>query len=133
MLSLLVHAAVAAGDAECARNALETLRNDPQMLATEALKAMHCGAEAELALHEGDVRRAAQRLRQAVRHWRKIGSPVGEAEARMRLAECLLRDHDAAGTELELHAVESGPAAVTFPHRERMQVVRTALSGLGAG
>ena len=127
MLCLLVHAAVATGDVERGREALRTLATDPQMLATEALRAMHAGAEAEVALADGDLALAGQKLRQAVRHWREVGSPVGEAEARLRLAECLLRDHDSAGAELELHTVESNLAVVAVPHRARMDALRAAL------
>ncbi|HEX6703134.1 MAG TPA: hypothetical protein VF169_00125 [Albitalea sp.] len=78
LLCLLVRAAVMAGDAERAREALQTLHADPQMLANEALKAMHCGAQAELALHDGEIKLAANKLRHAVRHWREVSSPVGE-------------------------------------------------------
>jgi len=126
LMCLLVRACVAAGDVEAARTALGTLRADPQMLATEALQAMHCGAEAELALHDGDFKLAAHKLRQAVRHWRELGSTVGEAESRMRLAECLLRDQDAGGAELELHAIESSLAAVASAHRARLDAARVA-------
>jgi DNA-binding winged helix-turn-helix (wHTH) protein/tetratricopeptide (TPR) repeat protein len=129
ILCLLVQAAVAAGEVERGRDALRTLATDPQMLATEALKAMHCSAEAELALADGSVELAAHRLRHAVRHWREIGSPVGEAETRLRLAECLLEDHDAAGAELELHVVESSLAAFLAPHRGRLQALRGAVRG----
>ncbi|HWH84945.1 MAG TPA: winged helix-turn-helix domain-containing protein [Burkholderiaceae bacterium] len=132
LLCLLVHACVAAGDVERAREALQMLRADPQMLATEALMAMHCGAEAELARHDADPKLAAQKLRQAVRHWRDAGSPVGEAETRMRLAECLLEDRDATGTELELHAMESHLAAVAMVHRARLGALRDALRELRA-
>jgi DNA-binding winged helix-turn-helix (wHTH) protein len=131
LLSLLVHAALAAGDAQRARDALQALRADPQMLTTEALKAMQCGAAAELALHDGEVKLAAQNLRQGVRHWREAGSPVGEAETRMRLAECLLQDRDASGSELELHAVESNLPAVAAVHRTRLGALRDALRDLG--
>lgn len=130
LLCMLVHASVATGDVERAREALQTLRAEPQLLANEALKAMHGGAEAELALHDGDCRLAAQRLRQTVRHWREVGSPVGEAETRMRLAECLLQDQDATGSELELHAVESHLAAVAVAHRKRLDTLRDALTAL---
>ena len=127
LLCLLVHAAVAAGDVERAREALQVLRADPQMLTTDALKAMHCGAAAELALHVGEVKLAAQNLRQAVRHWREVGSRVGEAETRMRLAECLMQDRDAEGSALELHAVESNLASVMAVHRVRLDALRDAL------
>lgn len=127
LLCLLVHAGVMAGEVERAREALQTLRSDPQMLATEALKAMHCDAQAELALHDAELELAASHLRQAVRQWREAGSPVGEAQTRMRLAECLIRDHDMAAADLELHAVESNLAAVAGPYRARMEALRETL------
>ncbi len=130
LLCLLVHACVATGALERARDALQTLRADPQLLATEALKAMHDAAEAELALHDGDFKLAAQMLRQGVRHWREVGSPVGEAETRVRLAECLLQDQDTTGTELELHAVESTLASVAMAHRVRLVALRQSLTAL---
>ncbi|MGA8004892.1 MAG: hypothetical protein WCA17_02235, partial [Burkholderiales bacterium] len=94
------------------------------------LKAMHCGAEAEVALTDGDVTRAAQRLRQGVRHWREVGCRVGEAEARLRLAECLLQDRDIAGAELEAHALETSLAASAVPYRARMDTLQNALRQL---
>jgi len=131
LLCLLVHAAIAAGDVERAREALQTLRTDPQLLANEALEAMHDGAEAELALHDGDFKLAAQKLRRAVRRWREVGSLVGEAESRICLAECLLRDQDATGCELELHAMESHLAPVAAAHSARLDALRHALSASG--
>lgn len=130
LLCLLVQAAVAAGDVDRARETLQTIAADPQLLANEALKAMHCRADAELALQGGDLKLGAQKLRQAVRHWRAAGSPVGEAETRMRLAECLLQDRDTAGTELELHAMESSLAPVAMVHRARLDALREALRDL---
>ena len=127
LLCLLAHAAAAAGDVERARTTLRTIAADTQVLANDAIKAMHCRAEAELALHGGDFKLGALKLRRAVRHWREVGSPVGEAETRMRLAECLLQDHDTAGAELELHAMESSLATVAAVHRGRLDALREAL------
>jgi DNA-binding winged helix-turn-helix (wHTH) protein len=133
LLCLLVHASLAGGDVDRAREALQILAADTQLLATDALKAMHCCAEAELALHDREFKRASQQLRRAIRLWREVGSPVGEAEARMRLAECLILDCDAEGTELELHALESNLARVVTVHRARLNAVRQALAGLCEG
>lgn len=130
LLCLLAHAAAAAGDVERARVTLQTIAADPQVLASDAIKAMHCRAEAELALHGGDFDLAAQKLRRAVRHWREAGSPVGEAETRIRLAECLVLDHDTASAELELHALESNPAPVVAAHLGRIIALRDALRDL---
>jgi tetratricopeptide (TPR) repeat protein len=130
LLCLLVHASLAAGDVDRGREALQALTADPQMLANDALKAMHCCAEAELALHDREFKRAAQHLRRAIRYWREIPSPVGEAETRVRLAECLVRDGDAAGAELELHTLESNLARVSTVHRARLAALHDALPGL---
>lgn len=131
LLCLVVQAAVAAGQIERAREALRTLETDPQMLATEALKAQHCAAAAEIATAAHDDALAARQLRQAVRHWREVGSPTGEAEARLRLAECLLRDHDAIACEMELDAVEASLATAAALHRERITALREALAAAG--
>jgi len=130
ILCLLVRAAVAAGNVERGREALRALATDPQMLATEALCAMHNSAEAEVAMADGDLKLAAQKLRQAVRHWREVGSPVGETETRLRLAECMLRDQDATGIELELHTVESTLAVAALPYRARLNALRDGLREL---
>lgn len=127
LLCLLVHAALATGDAERARAALCTLDADPQMLATEALKAMHGAAEAELALHEGDRKLAAQKLRQALRRWREAGCRLGEMETRARLAACLIEDGDATGAGMEVQAMraQAGPAASAF--RARIEALHERL------
>jgi DNA-binding winged helix-turn-helix (wHTH) protein len=131
LLCLLVVAAVAAGNVERGREALRTLATDPQMLANDALKAMHCSAEAELALADDELARAARLLRQAVRHWREVGSPAGEAEARLRLAECLLRNGDNSGCELELHTLQTHLAAAAAPCNGRLQALAVALQTAG--
>jgi tetratricopeptide (TPR) repeat protein len=127
LLCMLVRAAVMGGQIERGREALRTLDARPELLTTDALKAMHCAAGAEVAIHEGDFKQAAQKLRRAVRHWREIGSRVGEAETRLRLAECLLRDHDPMASDLELHAVESNLASVAAAYSARLGALRHAL------
>jgi DNA-binding winged helix-turn-helix (wHTH) protein len=132
ILCLLVPAAIAAGKVERGREALQTLAADPQLLSTEALQALHHGAVAEVAVCDGDLKLASQQLRLALRQWREIGSPGGEAETRLRLAECLLRDHDAAGSELELHTVESQLASVAQAHGARLLALRGGLQRVQA-
>lgn len=127
VLCLLVQAAVAAGEVERGREALRALAAEPQLIGTEALMAMHCVAEAEVATADRDFCPATQKLRQAVRHWREAGCRVGEAEARLRLAECLLQEGDRAGAELELHAIDSNLAGAAAAHRARLAALRTAL------
>ncbi len=128
LLCMVAQAAAVAGNLDRAREALTTIAAQPQLIDTEALKAMHCTAEAEVAMRDGDVAVATQRLRRAVRHWREIDSRVCEAETRLRLAECLLQDNDAAGAELELHALESTLAPATIAHRDRVGALREMLN-----
>jgi DNA-binding winged helix-turn-helix (wHTH) protein len=130
LLCLLAHAAAAAGDVERARETLQKIAADPQLLGNEALKAMHFRAEAELALHGGDFKVAAHKLRPALRHWREAGSPVGEAETRVRLAECLVQDRDTTSAELELHALELNLASVAAAHRGRIAALHDAVRDL---
>jgi DNA-binding winged helix-turn-helix (wHTH) protein len=127
LLCLLVQAAASAGDSERARAALGTLVAEPSLLANEALLAMHRDAEAEVAILEGDLALATQKLRQAIRHWREVGSPVGEAQTRLRLAWCLLQLRDATAAELELHTVETQLAPAARAHRLRVEALREAL------
>lgn len=127
LLCLLVHAAVAAGDVPRAREAMANLDGETQRLDNESLTAMHNAAQAELALAEGNARLAAFRLRRAIRDWREVGSPVGEVEVRLRLAECLLADGDPLGAELELHVVQTTLAPAARAHGRRVEALRARL------
>lgn len=128
LLCLLVHAAVGAGDVARAREAMNMLGDEARRFDNESLTAMHSAAEAELALADGNARLAALKLRRAIRDWHEVGSPVGEVEARLRLAECLLEDGDPPGAELELHAVQTALASAAGPHRKRVEALRARLS-----
>jgi len=128
LLCLLVHAAVAAGDIARAREAMDLLGDEARRQDNESLTAMHSAAVAELALADGDARLAALKLRRAIRGWHEVGSPVGEVEARLRLAECLLDDGDPPGAELELHAVQTALASAAGPYRKRVEALRARLS-----
>jgi DNA-binding winged helix-turn-helix (wHTH) protein len=126
---LLVHAAVAAGDLPRAREAMDSLAREARRLDNESLTAMHSAAQAELALADGHAKSAAASLRRAIRDWHEVGSPVGEVEARLRLAECLLADGYPHGAELELHAVQTTLAPAARAHRRRVHSLRERLAG----
>ena len=64
-----------AGNPDDARKALQTLAAEPQMLTTDALRALHCGAEAEVALHGGNPKAGSAKA-----------APRGTPLARGRLA-----------------------------------------------
>jgi DNA-binding winged helix-turn-helix (wHTH) protein len=128
LLCILAQASIANGDPATARQTLQALQADAGLLASEALRGLHAQAQAELAHHDGQLSQAIHHLRQAVRHWREAGSPVGEAEARTRLAECLQQDDDPTACALELHVLEHSLSGLTGPHHARLQAVRTALA-----
>jgi DNA-binding winged helix-turn-helix (wHTH) protein/ATP/maltotriose-dependent transcriptional regulator MalT len=127
LLCLLVHAAVAAGDVPRAREAMRSLDGETRRLDNESLSAMHSAAQAELALADGDTKLAALKLRQAIRDWHEVGSPISEAEARLSLAECLLSDGDPGAAELELHALQTQLAPAARAHRARLDALRARL------
>lgn len=127
LLCLLVHAAVAAGDVPRAREAMASLDDQAQRPDNESLAAMRNAAQAELALADGNTRLAKASLRRAIRDWHEVGSPTGEVEARLRLAECLLGDGDPLGAELELHAVQTTLAPAARAHRRRVESLRARL------
>jgi tetratricopeptide (TPR) repeat protein len=128
ILCTLVHAALAAGDVERARAAIHSLNTDPHLLSAQALKAMASRAQAELAWQEQRRADALQDLRQAARHWHAVGSRPGEAETRLRLAQCLLDDDDPVAAEIELHAVEVSPVLASVAAlRRRMETLRAAV------
>ncbi|MES2959353.1 MAG: winged helix-turn-helix domain-containing protein [Pseudomonadota bacterium] len=127
LLCLLVHAAVATGDVPRAREAMGSLDAEARRLDNESLSAMHSAAQAELAIVDGAVKLAALKLRQAARDWHEVGSPGGEAEARLRLAECLAGDGDVAGAEMELHAVQTKLASAYRAHRARVDALSARL------
>ena len=97
-------------------------------LDNESLTAMHNAAQAELALADGNARLAALRLRRAIRDWHEVGSPSGEVEVRLRLAECLLADGDALGAEMELHALLTTLAPAARAHCGRVESLRARLT-----
>jgi DNA-binding winged helix-turn-helix (wHTH) protein len=112
LLCLLVHAQLATGDIEKARETLRSLSADPELVSTEALRAQHAVAQAEIEVVDGAYAEAVRCLRKAIRHWREIDSRRGSYATRLRLAECLLLDGDAHAAELELHSLSSQPTVL---------------------
>jgi hypothetical protein len=57
-----------------------------------------------------------------------VADDAGQLNAALvRLAECLLRDRDRAGAELELHAPESNFGTVLAPFRARLEALGRVL------
>lgn len=73
------------------------------------------GARAELRMFEGDLEEAISDLREAVRLWHRIGSPLHLVRQRLRLARAYSEagEHDAA--DLELSAATSALEELGVP------------------
>jgi len=117
------------GQPERARAALAELERQPQLWETPALKAHVVHARAEAAHAAGRARVAVTGLRQAIRLWREIGSPLNLAATHLRLAEWLAADADPDGADLELSAAETVLRTLGAPGLDaRCATLRRAIS-----
>lgn len=107
VLPAAVEIAIAAGDAELARSALEELEELAELLDTTAVRAAAMVASGRVALLESRTDDAVRDLRRGVRMWSEIDVPYEAAQARELLAGAYgkLADPDAA--ELELAAAQA--------------------------
>jgi class 3 adenylate cyclase len=107
LLPAAVEIAIAAGDAELARSALEELEGLAESLDTTAVRAAAIVASGRLALSESRADDAVRELRRGVRLWSEVDVPYEAAQARELLAGAYadLGDQDAA--ELELTAARA--------------------------
>lgn len=107
LLADLAIAAAAVGDLGRARAALGELENRTDLWSSTAVEPVVLQARAEVALLEGHAAKAAGALREALKRWHSIGSPLHAALTRLRLAEVSIAAGDAATAELELGAAEA--------------------------
>jgi tetratricopeptide (TPR) repeat protein len=103
------------GDLERAGLALAELEHKPELADTPAIKAQVIRARAELGHTAGRTAAAATELRQALRLWREIGSPLNLAATHLRLAEWLASGGDTDGGELDLAAAEALAETTSIP------------------
>ena len=89
-LELLVRARLATGELERARDALQSLREIEELVATEPLRASTDLLEGLLEAASGDQERARTLLEDAVDRFLKIGAPFESAQARIELATTLI-------------------------------------------
>ncbi|MGD8607921.1 MAG: winged helix-turn-helix domain-containing protein [Myxococcales bacterium] len=115
LLAHLIEVALAADRPKRARQALEKLERTPNLWSTSGLRAYMLGARAELRMFEGDLEEAISDLREAVRLWHRIGSPLHLVRQRLRLARAYSEtgEHDAA--DLELSAATSALEELGVP------------------
>jgi class 3 adenylate cyclase len=96
--------AIATGDLERARIAVDELAGIVAGYPSPALEAGRQVALARVLLAEGDAAAAIQELRSAIRGWRDVGAPYEVARARALLARALRVTDDEEDADLELQA-----------------------------
>lgn len=104
LLPAQVEIALAAGDLERARSAVDELAGIVSGYPSPALEAGWKVALARVLLAVGDPSGAADELRSAIRGWREVGAPYEVARARTLLARALRATDDDEDADLELRA-----------------------------
>lgn len=107
LLPAQVEIAVATGDVETARAAVEELTDLGASFDSLAMQAERDVARGRVLLAGGEPVAAIRRLRQAVQGWTKVAAPYELAVARSLLGEALMAVHDEDAAELELEAAHS--------------------------
>jgi class 3 adenylate cyclase len=107
LLPAQVEIAVAAGDLETARSAVDELGPIAEAYGTPALQASASCARGALQLAEGDAAAACESLRRGWRLWQEVDAPYEAARARMLLADANRAEGDAEAATLELRAALS--------------------------
>ena len=107
MLCPYVTIAVAAGDLEGARSAVEEAYGLAQRYDSEVLQATALCARGELEIAEGNARGAVQTLRKAGRVWKSADLPYEGARSRMLLGAALRMLGDEDGALLELQSARA--------------------------
>jgi class 3 adenylate cyclase len=133
LLPALVELAVAAGQAETARDAAVELDALATLYGSDALTATACWARGLVALADGDPVAAVAPLREAVRRWHALDAPYEAARARTLLAEAYqaTNEDESATVELDaalaiftrLGAVDGARRAVELLRGERAEAV----------
>jgi class 3 adenylate cyclase len=126
LLPARIQVALARGETEAARLAVDELGSISDRYGSEALRAAARAARAELALALGDAREAVANARDAGHLWRSVDAPYEVARARVTLGKAyaaLGADDDAA---LELQA-----AANAFARLGAARDLRDAREALG--
>ncbi len=132
LLPAAVEIALAAGDAELARSALEELEELAESLDTTAVRAAAIVAGGRLALSEARPDDAVRELRRGIRLWSEIDVPYEAAQARELLAGAYsdLGDQDAA--ELELTAARASFERIGAERATRRTAALLSRAGTGS-
>ena len=104
LLPAQIEIAIAAGDLERARSAVDALAEIVAGYPLPALEAGRQGAVGRVLLAEGDVAAAIPELRSAAKGWRDVGAPFEVARVQVVLARALRAVPDDEGADLQLGA-----------------------------
>jgi class 3 adenylate cyclase len=126
LLPAQVEIALAAGDVETARPAVEEMESIGKVYDSNVLQATTLYAKGMLKLAGGKPREAIKDLRQGIRLWREADLPYEAARARLGLGLALRADGDEDAAELEI-----GGAKAAFEKLGAVLDLRRALDLLG--
>jgi class 3 adenylate cyclase len=107
LLPAQVEIAIAAGDVEGARPAVDELEAIAESYGSPALEATAACARGALQLKEGDAGAACESLRRGLRLWQEVDAPYEAARARITLAMAYRGEGDGEAATLELRAAKS--------------------------
>jgi class 3 adenylate cyclase len=104
LLPALVSVAIAAGDLDRARSALQELESLGPLVESRAHRAALHASRGELALAEGRTGDAVPELRRATQAWSDVDAPYEAAQARVLLGRAYEAEGDFVSARLELDA-----------------------------
>jgi len=131
LLAPQVEIALAAGDADVARAAVEELDATAERFGTDALSAAARAAGARVALADGDARTSSRLARQAVRLWQAVDAPYEAAQARLIAGDAQVAQGNDEDARVELEAAAAAFDRLGAIHdarlaRDRARRVRAA-------
>jgi class 3 adenylate cyclase len=107
LLPAQVEIAIAAGDLDTARSAVDEQDTIAETYRTPALEASAAYGRGAIELAGGDAAAACRSLRRGWRLWQEVGAPYEAARARLLLAEAYRAEGDEEAAVLELRAAKS--------------------------
>jgi tetratricopeptide (TPR) repeat protein len=115
ILATLAKVAARTDRLERAREVIAELETQPQRWPMASIRALTAEAKAELFIREDRSAEAVAELQVACSRWNEIGSAINAADARLSLADLLIRLDDHTGAELELGTVLAVARKVDSP------------------
>ena len=133
LLPAQVEAALAAGELDVTRRAVEELDAIASRFTTDAIRAAAHVSRARLALAEGDARAAARDARQAVRLWQTVDAPYETARARVVAGDAQAAQANEEDARLEFEAAAAAFERLGAVHDARIARARAGRLDTAAG